>query len=41
MIEKDLWPFVAQNGKLAGFLYEGKFFDCGTPERLERAIREL
>ncbi|MEK7107332.1 MAG: nucleotidyltransferase family protein [Patescibacteria group bacterium] len=41
MIEKDLWPVIAQSGKLAGFIYEGKFFDCGTPERLERAIREL
>ena len=41
MIENDLWPSIAKKGKLAGFLYEGKFFDCGTPERLERAAREL
>ena len=40
MFEKDLFPKMAEEGKLQGFLFNGKFFDCGTFERWEKAIRE-
>lgn len=41
MFEKDLFPILAKGQELGGFVCRGKFFDCGTPERLEKAIREL
>jgi len=40
MFEKDLFPKMAEEGKLQGFLFNGKFFDCGTFERWEKAISE-
>lgn len=40
MIEKDIFPKLAEAGKLAGYkVKNGKWFDCGTFERWERAIR--
>ncbi len=41
MIERDIYPQAASAGKLAGYkIKNGKWFDCGTLERWERAIRE-
>ncbi len=41
MIEKDIFPKLAAAGKLAGYKVEnGRWFDCGTFERWEKAIRE-
>ena len=40
MIEKDIFPHLASNKKLVGFQSQGKWFDCGTPERWEKAIKE-
>lgn len=40
MFEKDLFPALAQADKLGAFTSEGIFYDCGTMERWEKAIRE-
>lgn len=37
MFEKDLFPALAASGELGAFACEGRFFDCGTPERLMEA----
>ncbi|MEK6951623.1 MAG: nucleotidyltransferase family protein [Nanoarchaeota archaeon] len=37
MFEKDLFPFLAKEGKLTGFPFDGQWFDTGSMERLERA----
>lgn len=39
--EKDFFPSLAKAKKLGGFFSEGKFYDCGTFERWEQAIREV
>ncbi|OHA13724.1 MAG: hypothetical protein A3G49_04960 [Candidatus Sungbacteria bacterium RIFCSPLOWO2_12_FULL_41_11] len=39
MIEKDLFPKLAQAKLLLGYKHDGRFFDCGTFERLEKAIK--
>lgn len=41
MFEKDLFPLLAKAGELGAFTSDGRFFDCGTFERWERAIREV
>ena len=41
MFEKDMFPFLAHEKKLGAFVCEGTFYDCGTLERWERAIREV
>ncbi len=41
MFEKDLFPVLANDGELAAFTSDGKFYDCGTFERWAKAIREL
>ena len=33
MVEKDLFPTLAKNGKLNGYKFEGQWFDTGTPQR--------
>jgi NDP-sugar pyrophosphorylase family protein len=38
MIEADLFPKLAGQKKLAGFKFRGKWTDCGTWERYEKAI---
>lgn len=38
MIEKDLFPKLAEEKKLAGFKFDGKWFDCGTLSRYGEAI---
>lgn len=40
MIEKDLFPKLAKEGKLAGFKFKGAWLDCGTWERYEKAIKK-
>ena len=41
MIEKDIFPKLAEEGKLAGYkIKNGRWYDCGTLERWEKAIKE-
>ncbi len=40
MIEKDYFPHLAATGRLGGCPLSGAWFDCGTIERWEKAIRE-
>ena len=40
MIEKDLFPKLAKENKLAGFKFRGKWMDTGTWERYEQALKE-
>jgi len=40
MIEKDVFPKLASEGKLYGHHYPGPWIDIGTPEKLEKAIKE-
>lgn len=39
MIEKNLFPKLAQQNKLAGFKFQGKWMDCGDWQRYENALR--
>lgn len=39
MIEKDIFPKLAKEGKLTGFKFQGKWIDIGTWERYEQAIK--
>ncbi len=39
MLEKDLFPILAQEGKLFGYKWQGKWQDVGTLERWEQAIK--
>ena len=39
MLEKDVFPLLARQGKLYGFSFEGQWFDVGTLERYELAKR--
>jgi len=38
MIEKDIFPKLAKENKLAGFKFQGKWTDCGTWERYKKAL---
>jgi len=40
MIEKDLFPKLAKENKLAGFEFNGKWMDCGNWQRYEKALNE-
>lgn len=40
MIEKDLFPKLAKENKLAGFKFQGKWMDCGNWLRYEKALKE-
>jgi NDP-sugar pyrophosphorylase family protein len=41
MIEKDIYPKAAAAGKLFGYkIKSGKWYDCGTLIRWEKAIKE-
>lgn len=40
MIEKDIFPLLARENKLAGFKFKGKWTDCGTWARYESAIEQ-
>ncbi len=37
MFEKDIFPFLAKEGKLVGFSFDGQWFDTGSFERLDKA----
>jgi len=39
MLEKELFPRLAEDGVLYGFIHDGIWFDTGTFERWEAAIR--
>lgn len=39
MIENDLFPQLAKEGKLFGYKWQGKWFDCGNWQRYETAIK--
>ncbi|MFH1403762.1 MAG: sugar phosphate nucleotidyltransferase [Candidatus Altiarchaeota archaeon] len=39
MMEKDVFPKLAAEGKLYGYHFAGQWFDTGTPEAYERAIK--
>lgn len=39
-LERDVFPKLAKEGKLTGYLFEGKWFDIGTPEIYARAIKD-
>lgn len=41
MIEKDIFPKLAEEGKLMAFKGMRKWMDCGTWERYEKALEEL
>ena len=40
MLEHDLFPRLAEEGKLYGYPFEGQWFDIGTPAVYERVIKE-
>lgn len=40
MIEKDIFPRLAQEKKLLAFKFRGRWMDCGTWERYETALKE-
>ena len=40
MYEKDVFPMYAEKEQLFGYVFEGQWFDTGTPERYEKAINE-
>lgn len=39
MLEKDVFPKLAKLGKLAGYTYTGPWYDIGTTENYEKAIK--
>lgn len=39
MMEKDVFPKLAKKGKLFGYHFDGQWFDTGTPESYEVAIK--
>lgn len=40
MLEKDIFPKLAAEGRLGGWQTKSKILDMGTPERLEKALKE-
>lgn len=40
MVEKYLFPKLAEQGRLFGFSFKGQWFDVGTPETLKKAEKE-
>lgn len=40
MLEKDVFPKLAEEGKLYAYPFEGQWFDTGTFERWQRVIEE-
>lgn len=40
MVEKDIWPVLAKEGKLFGFKSAAQWFDTGTAERHAQVERE-
>ncbi len=40
MVETDIFPKLAKEEKLSGFKFNGKWMDCGTWERYEKALKD-
>jgi len=40
MVEKDVFPKIAAEGKLFGYHFSGQWMDTGTLDRYDKAIRE-
>lgn len=40
MIENDVFPKLASNEQLLGYVFSGQWFDTGTPDRFSEAERE-
>jgi len=40
MMETDVFPKLAKEGKLYGYSFTGQWFDTGTPEAYEKAIKK-
>ncbi|MFH1649517.1 MAG: nucleotidyltransferase family protein [Candidatus Woesearchaeota archaeon] len=40
MLEQDIFPKLAKENKLYGYVFSGQWFDTNTVERYERAIKE-
>jgi NDP-sugar pyrophosphorylase family protein len=40
MLEEDVFPKLAAEGKISGYMFEGRWFDVGTPDVYERALKE-
>lgn len=40
MLERNLFPQLAEQGRLSGCVLSGQWYDCGTLERWEKAIKE-
>ncbi len=40
MLERDVFPRIAENGKLYGYHFTGQWFDTGTFERYEIALMQ-
>jgi len=40
MVEQDVYPKLSTEGKLFGYPFEGQWFDTGTHEAYEKAIKE-
>lgn len=40
MLERDVFPKLAEQGRLYGYPFSGQWFDTGNIERWERAIKE-
>ena len=39
-LERDVFPKLVEQGKLAGYLFAGQWFDVGNPASYEQAIKE-
>jgi len=39
MYEKDVFPLLAKAKKLYGYVFSGQWFDTGSPERYEKALK--
>jgi len=40
MMEQDIFPRLASQEKLIGYVFSGQWFDTGTPEKFEKAEQE-
>lgn len=39
-LENEVFPHLAKEGKINGYPFEGQWFDVGTPETYEKALKE-
>lgn len=39
-LENDVFPSLVSEGEIAGYLFEGKWFDVGSPKIYEKAVKE-